>query len=275
MKESNNRIAYFDYLKLISIILVIYVHMAWISESKFSNLTMLLTIVAVPLFFMVNGALLFSKPLDIKKHYIKVVKLILTVIVWKLIIFVVWNALGRVDKGELRFGNILTYLLFERRIGDTPVEHLWFMYSLIRIYIFYPLIRLMMDKDKKYLKYILIIAFVFSFGTEFMNWGYRTINNSLELGKYSVINATYLPIPDLQYLTYFILGYLIHSKLYEKSFEKKKIYYLIPIVGFIVGVGVLLFVRYKQTGSALDGKYVRIINDYSKISDLLMASSMF
>ena len=61
LKSQNKRIGYFDLLKTISIFLVIYVHYPWISTSKGSNLTMIMTIIAVPLFFMINGALLLGK----------------------------------------------------------------------------------------------------------------------------------------------------------------------------------------------------------------------
>ena len=55
---NNSRINYFDVLKTICIFLVIFVHYPWISESKWANLSMIITIIAVPLFFMINGALL-------------------------------------------------------------------------------------------------------------------------------------------------------------------------------------------------------------------------
>lgn len=57
----NNRVNYFDVLKTICIFLVIFVHYPWISESKCSNLSMIITIIAVQLFFMINGVFLLEK----------------------------------------------------------------------------------------------------------------------------------------------------------------------------------------------------------------------
>lgn len=64
---NNSRINYFDVLKTICIFLVIFVHYPWISESKWANLSMIITIIAVPLFFMINGALLLEKEIFDKK----------------------------------------------------------------------------------------------------------------------------------------------------------------------------------------------------------------
>lgn len=66
----NKRIVYFDVLKFIAIFLVVYVHYAWISTSYSSNIAMILTTTAVPIFFCVNGALMLKKNL-IKRHYLK------------------------------------------------------------------------------------------------------------------------------------------------------------------------------------------------------------
>ena len=66
-QSTNTRIYYFDAIKTLAIFLVIFVHYPMISDSMPSNLSMLLTYVAVPLFFMVNGALLLRKPIDVKK----------------------------------------------------------------------------------------------------------------------------------------------------------------------------------------------------------------
>ena len=67
----NNRVNYFDVLKMICIFLVIFVHYPWISESKCSNLSMIITRIAVPLFLVINGALLLGKETFDKKNIIK------------------------------------------------------------------------------------------------------------------------------------------------------------------------------------------------------------
>lgn len=63
------RIYYLDFIKSISIILVIFVHYPWISSSPASNISMCLTIIGVPLFFMVNGATNVFKRIRYKKTY--------------------------------------------------------------------------------------------------------------------------------------------------------------------------------------------------------------
>lgn len=54
-QSTNTRIYYFDAIKTLAIFLVIFVHYPMISDSIPSNLSMLLTYVAVPLFFIFNA----------------------------------------------------------------------------------------------------------------------------------------------------------------------------------------------------------------------------
>ena len=54
-------------------------------------------------------------------------------------------------------------------LNNIPAEHFWFMYSLIRIYLIYPFIRYMFEKNNKSLIYVLIFCMFFSFEIEFLN----------------------------------------------------------------------------------------------------------
>lgn len=56
-----SRIQSFDFLKAIAMFLVVFCHYTTLSESFMCNAGMTLCFIGVPIFFMVNGALLFSK----------------------------------------------------------------------------------------------------------------------------------------------------------------------------------------------------------------------
>lgn len=272
----NKRIGYFDLLKTISIFLVIYVHYAWISNSKGSNLTMIMTIIAVPLFFMVNGALLLSKEnFNIKVHYKKLIWIIIGTISWRILILFICLITKRVNISEFSVTDIFNYVFTAENLTSVPAEHLWFMYSLIRIYIIYPFIRLAFEKDKKYLNYILVFSFIFSFGIELLNMIFFTFSGKGVIDKFSGITNTFSPITDLTYITYFILGYILHSKFYNKQekFNFKKIILIILI--YIFGLLLVLLARYVQAGTFLDGAYQRIHSDYTKIGDLIMTCAIF
>ena len=58
------RINYFDVLKALSIIFVIYLHYPWTSASWGTNITMMICYIAVPLFLMINGTLILNKKIN-------------------------------------------------------------------------------------------------------------------------------------------------------------------------------------------------------------------
>ena len=62
------RIQYLDIIKVIAIFLVVFCHFVLLAETVPANLFMVSCWAGVPLFFMVNGALLFTRPLNLKKH---------------------------------------------------------------------------------------------------------------------------------------------------------------------------------------------------------------
>ena len=276
LKSQNKRIGYFDLLKTISIFLVIYVHYPWISTSKGSNLTMIMTIIAVPLFFMINGALLLGKRnFNIKEHYKKLMWIIVGTISWKILILSICMITKRIDISNFSITEVFNYLFTAKNLLDVPAEHFWFMYALIRIYIIYPFIRLAFEKNNKYLKYILLYSFIFSFGIELLNMVFFTFSGKGIMDKFSGIASTFNPINDLTYVTYFILGYILHNKFYDEqnTLEFKKI--VLPIIVYLLGLILVLVARYVQVGTLLDGVYQPIHSDYTKIGDLIMTCAIF
>lgn len=270
------RIVYFDFLKVISIFLVIFVHYSWISDSKASNLTMIMTIIAVPLFFMINGALLLSKEkFDIKSHYKKLFWIIIGTISWKFLILLICLITSRVNMESFSATDIFNYGFTATSLHNVPAEHLWFMYALIRIYIIYPFIRLAFEKDKKYIKYMFVFGFIFSFGIELFNTIFFFVSQKGIVNKFSGISNTFCPVTDLTYITYFLLGYLVHNKFYVQGgkWNSSKVALLLGI--YIIGILMILLARYMQVGSLLDGKYQRINEDYTKMGNLIMTSSLF
>lgn len=237
---------------------------------------MIMTIIAVPLFFMINGALLFSKEnFDIKSHYKKLIWIIIGTISWKILILFICLITKRVNIINFSLTDIFNYIFTSKNLQSVPAEHLWFMYSLIRIYIVYPFIRLAFEKNKNYLKYILIFTFLFSFGIELLNMTFFTFSGKEVIDKFSGISDTFSPITDLTYMTYFILGYLLHNKFFnkEKAWKIDKIILLIII--YTAGLLIVLFARYVQIGSLLNGKYQRINADYTQTGNLIMTSAIF
>lgn len=79
------RIQYLDIIKVISIFLVVFCHFVLLAETIPANIFMVACWSGVPMFFMVNGALLFTRPLNLSKHIRKTLLIYIVLVLWKLI----------------------------------------------------------------------------------------------------------------------------------------------------------------------------------------------
>lgn len=263
------RINYFDLIKTVAIILVIYVHYSWTKGTTIDNLSLMICIIAVPLFFMVNGSLLLSKELNLRKHINKFLIIYISLIFWKLLIFLIFYLLGRVNFPDII--SFLQYLLCYYNINGVPTEHFWFMYSLLKIYLIFPIIKLAIINNKVILKYLLITCLLLGFGIEFLNFLNMYLIKSSFLNISNVIN-TFSPFIECEFLFYFLFGYYLHNKFYETKLDKKAL--LIISLFILISIIGIVFIKIIQDGH-IYGEYHGIINKYSKFSTLLLASSIF
>ena len=263
------RINYFDLIKVIAIILVVNVHYTWTNGSTISNLSLMLCIIAVPLFFMVNGALLLNKNLDLKKHIKKILIIYTSLIFWKILIFVIFYLLNKVSfPNKIVF---IQYLLCYYNLNGVPTEHFWFMYSLLKIYLVFPIIKIAIDNNKDIVKYLLVIFFLFGFSVEFLNMlnTYFIKNANFNV---SLISSSFVPFIESEFLFYFLFGYYLHKKYYKTKITNYCLTtIIITIVISIIGIVAL---KLLQDGHVY-GTYHGIVNKYSKISTMLLASAIF
>lgn len=157
-----NRIVYFDLLRIWGMIWVIYMHVASAPLSKEINaqwifITMLATVAytAVPLFFMMSGYLILTskKTEDVSvllRH--RLPHLILPLVFWNVIIagWIVFK------NQETSLINIIKYTL--TGFSSPLMQHLWFIYTLVTLYLISPLIYFALNYFSEKLKmYVLII----------------------------------------------------------------------------------------------------------------------
>lgn len=151
MSESTKRFYYIDLLKTIAMFFVLSYHTMFydydiISDGSALNYvhyfgsTILAT--CVPLFFFASGYLLFSKELNLKKHIIKTIRFIILTAIWSALIL----AVSMPIKGEWLTRREFLRSIFQ--LKDEWNNHLWFMYVLIGIYVIFPLLKLLHDKNK-------------------------------------------------------------------------------------------------------------------------------
>ena len=118
--------------------------------------------VCVPLFFFANGYLLLNKPLDLHKHFRKTIKFTLLAFFWYLFTMSIMLLLRYQSLQE----NGLTSTLQDLKY---TINHLWYMGALVCVYLFFPLLKLAFDHNRRIFIYFLIICAVLTFGNTLLN----------------------------------------------------------------------------------------------------------
>lgn len=139
------RIDYLDILKAIAIFLVVFCHFVLLSETVGANLFMCACWMAVPIFFMVNGALLFVRPLNWGKHLKKTVGVYGVLAAWKLIYMLVIPPLTGGSLNGVSAGEVFNYLFLFGELPGIINGHLWFIEALLAVYAVFPLFRILYD----------------------------------------------------------------------------------------------------------------------------------
>lgn len=193
-REKNYNI---ELLRVLSCFLVICIHVSnyysrgfgSISQSSylFSLVVNGISRIAVPIFFMISGALLLEEPIRLEKSVQRTMGLLIPLVGWS-ILYSLWNLWYRNQDYALES-------LFE-----APVKrHLWFLYALFGIYLILPFLQCMLQNmSKQLLQYFVVLLLLF-----------LTVNSIL---AFLQMEVTY-PIPLVGsscYLTYFIMGYVLN-----------------------------------------------------------------
>ena len=272
--SSKERIYYLDILKILSCLAVILMHvcdhsfqialpfgLAWNSINVLDSVARF----AVPIFFMISGALFLSREkIDLKRLYSKNILRLFTAYVFWIIFYSSWNFYW--GHGKIAFENIGTIL------SDavlTPMYHLWFVPTMIGVYVFIPILQnIIQNSNEKEMKYILKLFFVFCV----VRCSVLIISNCVTEGflKYlSAIFSRYSVDLFTGYVGYFFLGY------YLSKFELKKkirvILYILGIVSLlicIIGTAILSKVENKITA-------VTYFYEYRFITTLFTSVDLF
>ena len=166
MNTSQNKIRYYylDVLKVFAILFVVlYHHGATLLFPSFLSHIIPVLSVCAPMFFFVNGALLFNKDFDIKKHVKKSLKLFFIIIFWSFFI-VLFLMIIRGEKLSLYqfFDNIIYHRMWW-------THYFWFFRALLIIYIIFPLLKLLFDANKNYFYFITLFLLILSVGESFFS----------------------------------------------------------------------------------------------------------
>lgn len=223
------RILYFDYLRFISIIAVLIIHvtapslpmsvddMGWQINLVFNSMARF----GVPMFFMISGALFLNPARDVSLGYlwIKIRRIVIAFLLFSFI----YNCLWYVATIGLKYNEEL----FVRKFIPNLIGgwyHLWYLQALFVLYVLIPILRLIV-KDRIIMRYMILLLFIVC--SLFPLIG-RIID--IQLFTSNLFENMAIDLP--KYSLYFLLGYYVNTISIEKT-KQKKSNNLILIIGLI------------------------------------------
>lgn len=234
-KTEENRVLYLDYLRIISIIAVVILHVAgqkWYSVDFSSYQWQVFNVIdsavrwSVPIFVMISGALFLdnSRKIDIKKLYSKnILRIVVATIFWS-IVYTLVRGVSKLTAVQI-FGKIIEANF-----------HMWYLYMIIGLYMAVPILR-KITASKKITEYFLILGAIMTFiiprTTEFLK--ILNIPNVTVIVK--SVNAAISDMNfhiTLGYAFYFVLGYYLAT--YDISATIRKIAYIYGPIAYVATV---------------------------------------
>ena len=215
----------FDLLRVISMFMVIVVHVSNVYSRSYgiiSNQNFLFSLIyntisriSVPIFLMISGALLLDRKFDKTKYRKRIMKFLILIIIWD-IIYLVWE--------YFYLGN--TYEPLYRLLIEPYRAHLWFLYTIIILYLLQPLMKIIMDKSNKVVKILLLIIWFTCGAISMMN---------PRIGEYFTF---------VSYAGFFIVGKYLYD--YVKKYVTPK-HNLVEIIVIVVCIILSIILNYKAS----------------------------
>lgn len=264
-------IAYLEVLRLVACILVVGVHVSAFNleqvpvESlnfKVMNGLDCLSILGVPLFVMISGALFLapSYEITVKKFYTrKIPRIVFLYFFWLLF----YNVVNFLENGTVwNFTNVKKQIVLESLLGK-GMYHMWYLPMLAVLYLLTPFLK-SFAADKK--KCMLFCALGFGYSILLptalkFEFPYRTIVESL----YNQFDCSFFG----GYVTYYVLGHALHEYVPKLSAQKKAALGL----GGVIAMGIEIAVC--NAWSVKTGIMSTILNTPFSVTAFIGAAAIF
>ncbi len=248
-----------DLIRVVAIYLVVLAHVsgqltdAWgkISTGQWgiANVYGSIARACVPLFFMLSGYLLLPRSESLSALYTKrMPKLLIPLVVWSMI-YLDWYCGNHPNTCTPGF-------IWNLLLVQGAYYHLWFLYSLISIYLILPVLRLMIrpDTDKRILWYLVVLWLIFQplLTTANKFWNFN-INIRAPLAT--------------SFVCYFILGYLLG----EITLSRSRV--ILSAVIWVIGTLSTAIGTYLLTHSS--GKFDGFFYDFVSLSVIPASGAAF
>lgn len=260
--QSKKRYDNIDILKTISIFMVILLHtLTWKTNflenenfKTYATFFMRILCEGVPFFVLVNGFLIINKEFSLKKHLKKTLNIFIVLMIWSAIdIIAIKLILGE----SIQIKEIVKNI-FLTDINNQYTGPLWFLQSLITLYIMFPILKVLHDNNKKVYNYFFIIVTVFTVGLSLINNILLTVDSKLKIDLCYYFNTffkNYNPIRNGSFIFYFMLGGYLFEK--REVFEKRKnrlIMFMIGIISWIAAFALAILMS-KTTGKQVASNF--------------------
>lgn len=270
------RIQYLDIIKVISIILVVFCHFVLLAETVTANILMVACWAGVPMFFMVNGALLFTRPLKLDRHVRKTVSIYLVLVLWRLIYLFSIGALCQVPMANFGKNQILLYLFAFGSLEGIGTGHLWFIEALLAVYLVFPLFRICYDhsRGREILLFFAGLGILMTNGLTGLQMVLDALSGRGLIGVYSLEGLEILN-PFGTYanmLGFFLFGAWLHTAgTFRDSLAKQRLLGLLLAVPGLLGMWGVKW--YTSRNMAWDG--ILLVQGYRHLPVVLLAVGIF
>lgn len=234
----NNRILYFDFLRLMAVSAVVIAHTSaqeWYSvgtrtlEWQSLNFYNSMLYWCVPIFCMMSGALCLQGSYNIKKILTKnVLRFVTAYIFWS-----AFYAVFYLIKGDYSLLGTVTGFLEGH-------YHLWYLSTIAALYLLIPVLKPIAESTKAS-AYCIVLILIF-------NCILPQIRDFLALLPESLLNrvfnrfSTYISIPFSELVLYFFLGYHLHKT--DISAKYTKLIYICGLVGLAATMAIPAIISY-------------------------------
>ena len=273
------RIEYLDFIKAISIMLVVFCHKVALSdESILGNIMMAVAWAAVPNFFFVTGGVMHqAKALDWKKHIHKILHAYMILCIWKVIYLVFFSLVRDISYSRVE---LVQYIFLSGEIKSVETNMMWFMYAYIAVLIFFPVSYYLFKggkEGKRILGFVLVILFVYSFLESAVNFFLANLSALTGRNLLEISISRFVPFGGYSNMVFFFISgaFLfqyrdkINGYIEEKAWRK-----WIPLLSFAAGTAGLVFIKYCETGLIRwGGTYIR--DGYGRVSTVLIAFGLY
>lgn len=259
--SEKTRIVSFDVLRIIASVMVVMLHVSasnwysmspnrveWVAMNFYDSMSRS----AVPLFFMLSGVFILKRTISIEDLFKKkIIPLALIYIVWSFL-----YAIYKIYSLKITVVGIIDIV----NITIDSYNHLWYIPTLIGIYILQPILHAIVNYKKGvYVKYFLVLFFIFGIIRPTILLFLKNETMVALLNK--------VPLELMSYSGYVILGHYL-ANVTEKKFKT-----IHMILGFLFVVIISTIIC--QIDALNKGKPAGILYDYFTISSFLEAFFLF